>query len=248
MSFGLRKAEKQLAPQPVPTLTRAAPVVEVAPAAPAAVAVAAAAAAVEPEPAVEAEVPVAAAVTAEAASDAVESEPDVEAEVPAVIADETRSAEVVDAVLTGNVDLANLEEMAKFKNALEYVEGIGPVYAGKLREIGLENCLDLLRHGATRKGREEIVEKSGVNAKLVLKWVNHVDLYRIKGVGSEYADLLEAAGVDTVVELAQRNPANLLPRMLEVNEAKNLVRRTPMQSQVDDWVAQAKELPRMVQY
>ncbi len=141
-----------------------------------------------------------------------------------------------------------LEEMAKFKESLEFVEGIGPVYAEKLRTIGVLTVLDLLRRGATRKGRAELAELSGITGKLILEWVNHADLYRIKGVGSEYADLLEAAGVDTVVELAQRNPANLLPRMLEVNEAKRLVRRSPVQSQVDDWVAQAKKLSRMVQY
>jgi predicted flap endonuclease-1-like 5' DNA nuclease len=141
-----------------------------------------------------------------------------------------------------------LEEIAKFKEPLEFVEGIGPVYAEKLRTIGVLTVLDLLRRGATRKGRAELAELSGITGKLILRWVNHADLYRIKGVGSEYADLLEAAGVDTVVELAQRNPANLLPRMVEVNEAKHLVRRIPVQSQVDDWVAQAKTLPRMVQY
>jgi predicted flap endonuclease-1-like 5' DNA nuclease len=141
-----------------------------------------------------------------------------------------------------------LEEIAKFRQALEFVEGIGPVYAEKLRAIGVLTVLDLLRRGATRKGRAELAELSGITGKLILRWVNHADLYRIKGVGSEYADLLEAAGVDTVVELAVRNPANLLPKMLEVNEAKRLVRKTPVQSQVDDWVAQAKKLPRMVQY
>jgi len=108
--------------------------------------------------------------------------------------------------------------------------------------------LDLLRRGSTRKGRVELVEATGITGKLILKWVNHADLYRIKGVGSEYADLLEAAGVDTVVELAQRNPANLLPKMVAVNEEKKLVRKTPFQSQVDDWVAQAKNLDRMIQY
>jgi len=141
-----------------------------------------------------------------------------------------------------------LEEIAKFKEALEFVEGIGPVFAEKLRAIGVLTVLDLLHRGATRNGRAELAELSGITGKLILEWVNHADLYRIKGVGSEYADLLEAAGVDTVVELAHRNPANLLPKMLEVNEAKHLVRRLPVQSQVDDWVAQAKKLSRIVQY
>jgi len=142
----------------------------------------------------------------------------------------------------------SLEEIAKFKEKLEFVEGIGPVYAEKLRGAGVETVLDLLRQGATRKGRLELVETSGITGKLILEWVNHADLYRIKGVGSEYADLLEAAGVDTVVELAQRNPAKLLNAVVETNRAKQLVRREPVASQVEDWVAQAKTLPRVVQY
>jgi len=150
--------------------------------------------------------------------------------------------------LIGNVDPSDPEEMAKFKYSLEYVEGIGPVHAGQLKTIGLVSCLDLLKSGSSRKGREQIAEQSGISSKLILKWVNHVDLYRIKGIGSEYADLLEASGVDTVVELAQRNPLNLNNHILEVNAEKNLVRKVPTLSQVEDWVSQAKELPRVVTY
>jgi predicted flap endonuclease-1-like 5' DNA nuclease len=155
---------------------------------------------------------------------------------------------VSDADLTGNVDSSDPEEMAKFKHPLEYVEGIGPAYGEKLKAIGLVTCLDLLKSGATRKGREDIAEKSGISGRLILEWVNHVDLYRIKGVGSEYADLLEDAGVDTVVELAQRNAANLFEKMGEVNAQKELVRKMPTTAQVEDWVAQAKGLPRVVAY
>ncbi len=151
-------------------------------------------------------------------------------------------------MFTGNVDITDLAEIAKFKNLLEYVEGIGPVYAEKLREIGLLTCLDFLKAGATRKGREEIVEKSGISSKLILKWVNHIDLYRIKGIGSEYADLLEAAGIDTVVELAQRNPTNLFEKVIEVNAAKELVRKPPTAAQVEEWIAQAKTLARVISY
>ncbi len=153
-----------------------------------------------------------------------------------------------EAILIGNVDATDVEEMGKFKYPLEYVEGIGPVYAEKLKSIGLVTCLDLLKAGAARKGREEIASKSGIAGSLILKWVNHVDLYRIKGVGSEYADLLEVAGVDTVVELAQRNPANLLAKMTEVNVAKELVRKVPTAANVEDWVSQAKGLPRVITY
>ncbi len=153
-----------------------------------------------------------------------------------------------DADFTGNVDSSNFAEMAKFKYPLAYVEGIGPVYAEKLKAIGLISCLDFFKAGATRKGREELVEKSGISSKLILKWVNHIDLYRIKGIGSEYADLMEASGVDTVVELAQRNPANLFEKLNEVNAAKELVRKLPTAAQVEDWVTQAKGLLRVVTY
>jgi predicted flap endonuclease-1-like 5' DNA nuclease len=153
-----------------------------------------------------------------------------------------------EADLTGNVEATDFAEMAKFKYPLEYVEGIGPAFAEKLKAIGLVTCLDFLKAGATRKGREELVEKAGISSKLVLKWVNHIDLYRVKGIGSEYADLLEASGVDTVMELAQRNPANLFTKMNEVNAAKELVRKLPTAAQVENWVGQAKGLPRVVSY
>ena len=170
------------------------------------------------------------------------------AEESVVQEEETASAAPVESDLTGNVDPADPTEMAKFKYELEYVEGIGPVYAGRLKAIGLVTCLDLLKAGSTRKGREEITAKAEIPGALILKWVNHVDLYRVKGVGSEYADLLEASGVDTVVELAQRVPSNLLSRMLEVNAQKKLVRQPPTAAQTADWVAQAKGLPRVVSY
>jgi predicted flap endonuclease-1-like 5' DNA nuclease len=137
---------------------------------------------------------------------------------------------------------------SELTSSLEYVEGIGPVYAGQLAEIGIRTPQQLLDQGATPQGRIEIADKSGISRHLILEWVNHVDLYRIKGVGSEYADLLEAAGVDTVVELAQRNAQNLYTRLVEVNEEKQLVRRLPTAAQVGDWVQQAKGLPRVIQY
>jgi len=128
------------------------------------------------------------------------------------------------------------------------IEGIGPAYAEKLAAAGLTTTEGLLAKGATPKGRQEIAEKSGISGKLILEWVNHADLYRIKGVGSEYSDLLEEAGVDTIPELAQRVPANLFNKMLEVNADKKLVRRPPTEKQVADWVAQAKALPRIITY
>ena len=131
---------------------------------------------------------------------------------------------------------------------LETVEGIGVKYAQQLREIGVPTTNALLEMGSTPKGRDEIAERSGISGKLVLEWVNHVDLFRIDGVGEEYADLLEESGVDTVPELAQRKPANLYEKMIEVNAEKKLVRRLPAETQVEDWVSQAKKLPRVVKY
>jgi predicted flap endonuclease-1-like 5' DNA nuclease len=128
------------------------------------------------------------------------------------------------------------------------VEGIGVEYAKKLKAAGISTTDGLLKAGSTPKGREELAGKSGVSEKLILAWVNHADLYRIKGVGSEYSDLLEEAGVDTVPELAQRKPENLLEKMVEVNAAKKLVRKLPALKQVEDWVNQAKKLPRVINY
>lgn len=128
------------------------------------------------------------------------------------------------------------------------VEGIGKKYAEKLKEIGVKSTDALLEKGSTPKGRKEIAEKADISPKLVLEWVNHVDLFRIKGVQEEYADLLEEAGVDTVPELAQRKPENLHKKLTEVNEKKKLVRQLPSEKQVADWVKQAKKLPRRIKY
>jgi predicted flap endonuclease-1-like 5' DNA nuclease len=137
---------------------------------------------------------------------------------------------------------------AMYYRDVVYIEGVGPVYGQKLKEAGIRTPADLLMAGATRKGREDLAEKTGISSRLVLEWVNHVDLFRVKGIGQEYADLLEAAGVDTVPELAQRVPQNLYDRMVQVNEEKKLVRKTPVLSQVESWVAQAKTLHRIVMY
>lgn len=128
------------------------------------------------------------------------------------------------------------------------IEGIGPVFMDKLKAAGIASVEMLLKEGASPAGRKTIEEQSGIDHSKVLEWVNHADLFRVKGVGEEYSDLLEEAGVDTVVELAQRKPENLLAKMAEINEQKKLVRRLPVLSQVESWVAQAKELPRIVTY
>jgi predicted flap endonuclease-1-like 5' DNA nuclease len=131
---------------------------------------------------------------------------------------------------------------------LTKVEGIGQVYAAKLQEAGITTTQALLEIGATPQGRKEIAEKTGISGTLILQWVNHVDLFRIRGVGEEYSDLLEAAGVDTVPELAQRNPENLHQKLTTVNQEKKLVRQLPNQAQVSNWIEQAKRLPRVVTY
>ncbi len=131
---------------------------------------------------------------------------------------------------------------------LTNIEGIGSAFAARLFEIGIVTTEGLLNKGATPEGRKDIVEKTGIDPERVLDWVNRADLFRIKGVAEEYSDLLEASGVDTVPELAQRNPANLLNKMTEVNEEKKLVRRLPTQNEVSRWIDHAKVLPRRVTY
>ena len=126
------------------------------------------------------------------------------------------------------------------------IEGIGPAYAEKLASAGVTSCEALLERGATKAGRQEIIDASGMSAALILKFVNHADLCRVKGVGGEYAELLEASGVDTVPELAQRNAENLAAKMADVNAEKQLVRALPSAGTVSGWVDQAKELPRVV--
>lgn len=132
--------------------------------------------------------------------------------------------------------------------SLRNIEGIGAKYARKLKEAGAATVYSLLDKGRKPGGRKELALKSGISETLILEWVNHADLFRIRGVGEEYADLLEEAGVDTVPELAQRNPIHLHEKLLETNRQKRLVRRLPTAEQISEWVAQAKRLPRMVEY
>lgn len=131
---------------------------------------------------------------------------------------------------------------------IKEIEGIGAAYATKLETAGAGTTEKLLALGATPKGREALYEQTGISAQLLLEWVNHADLMRIKGVGSEYSDLLEAAGVDTVAELAQRNAANLAVALAAINDSKNITRRVPGETECADWIAQAKSLPRVVTY
>ena len=128
------------------------------------------------------------------------------------------------------------------------VEGIGPVYAEKLEAAGIKNSDQLLENGKTPKGRKELAEATGISSKLILTWVNHADLYRINGVGPQFAELLEASGVDTVKEFAHRNADNLVARMNEVNEGHKRVGRVPTVTEVQKMIDQAKELPGVITY
>lgn len=128
------------------------------------------------------------------------------------------------------------------------IEGIGQTYAKKLNAVGVKTTDELLEAGATKQERKELAEKTGISETIILEWVNMADLFRIKGIGEEYSDLLKEAGVSTVVELARRNPENLHETIVGVNEAKKLVRRPPSLNQIKDWVEQAKKLPRKVEY
>ena len=128
------------------------------------------------------------------------------------------------------------------------VEGIGNVYAEKLIAADIESTDALLEKCAKPAGRKELAEATGISPKLILTWANHTDLMRINGVGPQFSELLEAAGVDTVKELQHRVPANLQAKLEEVNEQKHLVRRVPALAEVEKMVAQAKELPAVMEY
>lgn len=144
--------------------------------------------------------------------------------------------------------LKSIGRLDEYKRQIEYVEGIGEVRGQKLRASDMPTALAYFARCMTRKGRREVAQETGLSEKDILTWANQIDLYRIRGVGQEYADLLEVSGVDTVIELAQRNPTNLYQRIVEVNEQRSLVRRLPGESEIVDWIEQAKSLPRLIYY
>lgn len=132
---------------------------------------------------------------------------------------------------------------------IEEVEGIGPTFADKLTSAGVATTDDLLDRGATAAGRDKLSEATGISERLLLEWVNHADLMRIKGVGSEYADLLEAAGVDSCPELARRKAANLATTFQELVAARpNIVRQVPSEATISGWIAQAGQLAKIVSH
>ncbi len=137
--------------------------------------------------------------------------------------------------------------------SIESIEGIGPANGAKLRDAGIRSCEALLKQAGAKAGRKALASQTGVNEKTILEWVNRADLMRIKGVSTQYSDLLEAAGVDTVKELAQRRPDNLAAKMKEVNDkavakGSSIVRRPPSMSEVEKWVAQAKKMKAAVSH
>lgn len=129
---------------------------------------------------------------------------------------------------------------------LSTIEGIGASYSARLEAAGIASVEAFLRAGSGKSGRKDISDHSGISEKLILNWINRADLARISGISTQYADLLEFAGVDTVPELAQRNGNNLFLKLKEINELRHLVRQVPSLSQVEDWVQQAQELPKLV--
>lgn len=131
---------------------------------------------------------------------------------------------------------------------IDVIEGIGDVYAEKLTAVGIKTTEELLAKCATPKGRKDLAEETGISDKLILKWTNHADLMRINGIAGQFAELLEAAGVDTVKELKHRVPANLKAKLDEVNAVKNLVNRVPNLPEVEKMIEQAKELEAIITY
>lgn len=129
---------------------------------------------------------------------------------------------------------------------LSQIEGIGKKYGAKLEKTGIETLEKLLTEGSKKKDRKELAKATGISENLTLKWVNRADLSRIQGIGTQYADLLEASGIDTVPELAKRKPEHLEEKILEVNNKKKLVRRPPGLARIKNWTAQAKKLPKVI--
>lgn len=131
---------------------------------------------------------------------------------------------------------------------LELIRGINKKVEKQLNKVGITNVEKLLSACALRKNRAAIAKETGIEEALILEWTNRADLARIKGVAGKYAELLEEAGVDTIPEMALRNPENLIIKLKEINDAKKIVQQLPSLSQVKDWIKQANELPRIIHY
>ncbi len=132
--------------------------------------------------------------------------------------------------------------------SLESIKELTPEALLKLQETGITDTDTFLSKAATPKDRKALAEATQIDPAVLLRCANLADLCRIKGIGREYADLLEAVGVDTVPELAQRNPESLYQKIVDVNAEKKLVSLMPTLELVQNWIRQAKELPRILSY
>lgn len=155
---------------------------------------------------------------------------------------------LVAGMLSLSLSLHAADKPKSAKGKLTSIQGIAEATEAKLNLAGVNSVDDLLEKGGTPKGREELATKSGLPAAQILKFVNYADLFRIKGIAGQTAELLGAAGVNTVAELAQRNPANLAVKLKEVNEAKKISGKVPTEKQIGEWIEAAKGLPRKVTY
>ena len=131
---------------------------------------------------------------------------------------------------------------------LAKIKRIGKISSQKLKWAGIDTVEILLERGSTRRDRQIIAGETGISSKRILEWVNHVDLFRISGVGEDYTLLLEAAGVNTILELSQRDPEELTVSIAFINQEKDLVRRQPSLAVVKRWVKEAKKLPQLIEY
>ena len=151
-------------------------------------------------------------------------------------------------IFTGAGIYKNIEHEDVRSEDIRNIEGIGTVYSEKLNAIYISSIWDLLEAGKTREGRIDLAEKTGISIKLILRWVNLADLFRVEGVGKEYSQLLESAGVNTVVDLSRRNPRNLYAKLVQTNNERNLVKEVPSQEIVESWIQRAKTLSRKISY
>lgn len=131
---------------------------------------------------------------------------------------------------------------------IEELEQIDSIISEKLRTIGITTVLELLENTKTPKQREEISDKTGIDVSRILRYANMADLFRVHGIGREYSDLLEQSGVDTIVELSKRDAVNLTEKLKEINDKYEFVKKLPLLNEVQDWINQSKDLPRVLEY
>jgi predicted flap endonuclease-1-like 5' DNA nuclease len=131
---------------------------------------------------------------------------------------------------------------------IEDIEGVGDVIGEKFRSAGIKDTNSLLANSRTAEQRKELAKKTGLSEARILKFANMADLYRISGIGSEFSELLEATGVNSVPDLARQNATSLTQKMMTINEKKKLTRREPSEKDVSKWIEQAGTLPQMLDH